>query len=100
MIYFILGIALLKILLLYFIKNIKKYFLITSIIDIISGYLIIIIDYIFKLYLKRKITYINISVLINYIIKSNNNHALILILIGSIELITYIILIFINKKKN
>lgn len=99
MIYFVLGIILLNILLFYFLKDIKRYFLIGSIITIISGYLIIILGYIFRLYLRKKINYMNISTLINFLLIRNNNNGLILIFIGSLELIIYVLLIIINKKE-
>ena len=97
--YFIFGIILLNIILFYILKDIKRYLFVGSIITIVSGYLIIIIGYIFRLYLKRKISYINISVITDFLLIKNNNNALILILIGSVELIIYVLLIIIKKKE-
>ena len=99
MIYFISGIIIFNIVLFLILRNVKRYFLVGSVIDILAGYLIIIIGYILKTYFMRKINYINISRILNYLLTKNNNNGLILILIGSVNLIIYVILFFISKKK-
>ena len=92
MIYFIIGIILFNIFLYYILRSIKKFFLIDSIITIISGYLIILFSYIVTLYIRKKVWYINISVLTNYYFNKFSYNGLILILIGGIELIIYTVL--------
>ena len=93
------GIIFLNILLFYLLKSVKRYLLIGSVITILSGYLIIVIGYIFKGYLMRKVSYINISIFLHYIVIKNNNNGLILILFGGVELILYIILLIVKKKE-
>lgn len=99
MIYIIISIIIFNILLFYLLKNVKKYILIGSIITILSGYLVILGGYIFKAYIKKRIKYINISFLINYFLEKNNTNGLVLILIGSIQLIIYVIIVFIKRKE-
>ena len=82
----------LTLLLLYFIKDLNKLLRINSIITIISGYLVILVSIIANGIIKKRISFINISILSNTISNKGINRGLILILIGAIQLIIYTII--------
>ena len=79
----------LTLLLLYFIKDLNKLLRVNSIITIISGYLVILVSIIANVIIKKRISFINISILSNAIRNKGINRGLILILIGAIQLIIY-----------
>ena len=99
MIYFIIGIILLTLFQIYLAKDINKIIKIESIVLILSGYLMIILNYILKIVINRKITYINISKITNIIFKKCINRGLILITFGSILLIIYTFISIYNKRR-
>ena len=99
MIYFILGIFIFNLLLFYLLKNIKRFLLVGSVITILSGYLVILCSYLLRKYIHSNFRYINISILTNYILDKNISNGLVLILFGSIQLIMYVIMLFINRKE-
>ena len=99
MTYLIIGIILLTIIISYFIEDINKFFKIHSIITIISGYLTIFITIIINIIIKNKLSFINVSKITNIISIKGINRGLILILLGALELITYILLNVYNRYK-
>ena len=92
MIYLIIAIIILTIILYFILKDLFKLLRITSIITITSGYLTIITGYITRNILNSQITIFNISKITGIIFDKNLRNGLILILIGAIELITYVII--------
>ena len=89
MIYLIGAILFLTFTIYYILNDICKTLRINSIITIISGYIIILINIIFNVILIKKITNININNFINNIRNMGVNRGLILILIGTIQFIIY-----------
>ena len=73
------------------IKDILKLLRIISSITISSGYIILLIGYLTKIIINNKFNYINISKITNIIVSKNTDRGLIFILIGSLELIGYIL---------
>ena len=100
MIYLIIGIILLTVIQVFLVKDILKIIRIESIILIISGYLMIILNYILRSVINNKISFINISKITGYILRKSINRGLILILIGGILLMIYGILIVYRKYRN
>ena len=92
MIYLIIGIIIITIIIYFLLKDIYKLLRLTSIITILSGYLTIIIGYIVTNIIKNKVSFINISKITKPIFNECVDKGLILILIGTIELITYVLL--------
>ena len=98
MIYFIIAIIILTVIETYYINDIANIFEINGIITVIAGYLTIILNYVLKSVINKRINFINISKVTNLILSKAVNKGLILILFGGIELIVFIT-IFINKKR-
>lgn len=98
MIYFIIAIIILTVIETYYINDIANIFKINGIITVIAGYLTIILNYVLKSVINKRINFINISKVTNLILSKAVNKGLILILFGGIELIVFIT-IFINKKR-
>lgn len=92
MTYLIIGILLLMIVISYFVKDIKKFLKLLSIITISSGYITIFIGYLGKILIDKEVSFINSSKITYVILTKFNERGLILILIGALELITYIFL--------
>lgn len=99
MIYFIIGLFLLVIIEYYLFKDIKKILKIESIILIVSGYLVIVFNYFLKILINKKISFINISNITNYVFIKCINRGLLLILIGGIMLIIYGIFIIYKRYR-
>jgi len=93
------GIIIFNLVLFFILKNVKKFLLVGSVITILSGYLVILLGYLLRIYIKENIKYINISVLINYFLVNNTNNGIILILFGCMMLIGYVILLFLDVYK-
>ena len=91
-------IIILSTILFFLIKDKLKFLKIASIITIISGYLMIFLSYILRILINKEFSFINISKITNIIMDRSINRALIIILIGSLEIITYVV-IYIYKKK-
>lgn len=92
MFYFYIIIIILTIIMYYIIKDLYKMLRITSIITISSGYLTLLIGYIATSIVNNKLSFINISKITNIIFNKNLDKALVLLLIGGIELIFFVIL--------
>jgi len=92
MIYLIISIIIITVIIYFLLKDIYKLLRLTSVLSILSGYLTIIIGYITISIIKNKVSFINISKITSPIFNKCVEKGLILILIGAIELITYILL--------
>lgn len=92
MIYLIISIIIITSIIYYLLKDIYKLLRLTSILTIISGYTTIVIGYITTINIRNKINFINISKITSPIFNKCIDKGLVLILIGAIELITYILL--------
>ena len=94
-----LTIIILTLFILYLLRDINKLLKINSIITIISGYIIIIISVIINYYIKKRISFINISIVTNNISNKVINRGLILILFGSIQLIIYTLIKIYKERR-
>lgn len=94
-----LTIIILTLFILYLIRDINKLLKINSIITIISGYIIIMISVIINYYIKKRISFINISIVTNNISNKVINRGLILILFGGIQLILYILIKIYKERR-
>ncbi len=94
-----LTIIILTLFILYLIRDINKLLKINSIITIISGYIIIIISVIINYYIKKRISFINISIVTNNISNKVINRGLILILFGGIQLIIYTLIKIYKERR-
>ncbi len=97
MIYYLAGIIIVSIISYLFNKNIIVFLRYTSMITIISGYLVIIFNYFLKQIINREISYINISKITDIVYRKSIERGLVLVLIGGIELIGYILIL--SKKR-
>lgn len=97
MILFIISIIILNIILIYLIKDFIKIIRINSILLIVSGYLIIVLNYILRNIINNKLSFINISKITNIIYYQSINKGLLFILFGSILLIIYSSIIIYRK---
>ena len=94
-----LTIIILTLFILYLIRDINKLLKINSIITIISGYIIIMISTIINYYIKKRISFINISIVTNNISNKVINRGLILILFGGIQLIIYTLIKIYKERR-
>ena len=94
-----LTIIILTLFILYLIRDINKLLKINSIITIISGYIIIMISVIINYYIKKRISFINISIVTNNISNKVINRGLILILFGGIQLIIYTLIKIYKERR-
>lgn len=99
MIYLYLIFIILFIILYFILKDILKYLKYVSIITILSGYFIIILANTLNYLVIKEFSFINISKITSIVLNENINNALILILIGSISLITYTVISIYKRKE-
>ena len=107
MIYFIIAIIIFTFISIYLIRDIANFLKFISIILIISGYITIIFNYFLRIVINKKISFINVSKITDIVYTRIRDRGLILILVGGIELIIYIIMLYkkdysinVNIKEN
>ena len=81
----------------YLIKDIVRFIRFMSITTIVSGYIIIIFNYFMRKIINSKISYINVSKITMIVYEKARDRGLLLIFIGSLELIIYMFIILYKK---